>query len=97
MGAMAELVSDGRGGVRFAPGDAGELASRVIELHRDPQRTRDLRQQARREFVDRYTADANHRNLMIAYESAILTRGQEGRRLGARHGKSVLVDWAKTA
>jgi len=71
MGAMAELVDDGRTGLHFEPGDAGDLAQKVEQLWRDRPRRREMRTAARSEFERHYTAESNYRILMEIYEQAI--------------------------
>jgi glycosyltransferase involved in cell wall biosynthesis len=80
MGAMAELVDDGHTGLHFKPGDAEDLVIQIRRLLADPLKLGQMREAARRKFVQRYTADANHRMLMAIYERAL--GGQPGH--GAR-------------
>ena len=71
IGAVAEIVEDGRTGFHFQPGDARDLA-RVIDLaHGSPQKLASMRSEARREFELKYTAERNYELLMAAYERAI--------------------------
>src|SRR5207248_11750079 len=50
LGAMAELVDDGRTGLLFEPGNAGDLAARADDLLADPGRLARMRQAAREEY-----------------------------------------------
>ena len=71
LGAMAEIVEDGRTGFHFQPGDARDLA-RVIDLaHGSTQELASMRLEARREFELKYTAERNYELMMTAYEHAI--------------------------
>jgi len=76
LGAMAELVDHGRTGLRFAPGNAVDLASAVQQLLADPPALSRMRQAARQEYEQRYTVESNYRILMAIYER-VLGRGTE--------------------
>lgn len=71
IGAVAEIVEDGRTGFHFQPGDARDLA-RVVDLaHANPQKLASMRSEARREFELKYTAERNYELLTTVYERAI--------------------------
>ncbi len=72
LGAMAELVDDGRTGWLFAPGDAGDLA-RAVAACRDfsGERLAAMRSAARHEYERHFTAAQNYRRLIEIYETAI--------------------------
>lgn len=70
IGALAEMIEDGRTGFLFTPGNADDLAARVAELISDSVRLDTMRQAARAEFETRYTAEANYRALRAIYEQA---------------------------
>ncbi len=71
LGAMAELVEDGRTGVLFAPGDAAALAAAVDRLLADPEALARMRPACRRAFEAKYTAESNYRQLIAVYERAV--------------------------
>lgn len=71
IGAVAEIVDDGRTGFHFQPGDARDLARVIDSAHADPQRLFAMRQEARREFELKYTAERNYELMIAAYERAI--------------------------
>jgi glycosyltransferase involved in cell wall biosynthesis len=73
-GAAAELVRDGVTGLHFRPGDAHDLASKVLGMNRDPTGLSHLRAAARHEFEMRYTADMNYRSLLDIYLRTIARR-----------------------
>ena len=75
LGAMAELVADGRTGLCFEPGNAVDLAVKVRAIFGDPERLATMRRAARCEFEARYTAEANYRLLMRIYSQALANRG----------------------
>jgi glycosyltransferase involved in cell wall biosynthesis len=73
---MAEIVHDGRTGLHFKPGDPIDLAEKVRTILADPRKLRQMRQAARQEFDQHFTADVNHHSLMAIYERALRGRPQ---------------------
>lgn len=84
LGAMAEIVEDGRNGLRFAPGDPAELAAIARRLFADPTLVQRMRPAARESFVRNFTAEANHEALMEIYASAA---DRAGHALGEMDGE----------
>ena len=76
LGAMAEIVDDGRTGLHFKPGDPVDLAAKVRSILADPLEAARMRQAARQEFDQNFTADVNHQSLMAIYERALSGRPQ---------------------
>ena len=74
LGAMAEIVDDGHTGLHFKPGDSVDLAEKVRHILADSTRLRRMRQAARQEFDQYFTADVNHRSLVAIYERALSGR-----------------------
>jgi glycosyltransferase involved in cell wall biosynthesis len=82
LGAMAELVHDGRTGLLFEPGNPVDLASKIHAALDDREKLIEMRRAARREYEDKYTAETNYRMLMRIYgeaasvsrQGAVLTR-----------------------
>ena len=70
LGALAELVSDGKTGKLLTAGSSEALAATVEWAIAHPDELRAMRRNARIEFESRYTADANYSQLMRIYESA---------------------------
>lgn len=71
LGAIAELVEDRRTGVHFSPGDALDLAAKVEWILKHPQKLKQMRREARGEFVAKYTAQTNYQRLMEIYNLAL--------------------------
>ena len=69
-GAMADTI-DGRNGVCFAPGNAGDLAAKVKWLCLNASALQRMRRAARDTFDRNFTAEANHEALMAIYARAI--------------------------
>jgi glycosyltransferase involved in cell wall biosynthesis len=67
LGAMAEIVADGRTGLHFEPGGAVDLAGKVRMLKSDPARLAAMRTAARQEYETKYTPEINYRLLMQLY------------------------------
>ena len=82
LGAMAELVEDGRTGLLFEPGNAADLARTVASFVGDAARQSAMRDNARRRYEEAYTPEKNHALLMGLYEQAIrhCAAGRVGRR-----------------
>ncbi len=76
IGAVAEIVEDGRTGLQFTPGDPQDLAQKITWVRAHPQHMAHMRIAARQEFEMKYTAERNYGLLMEAYESAIASRRQ---------------------
>jgi N-acetylglucosaminyldiphosphoundecaprenol N-acetyl-beta-D-mannosaminyltransferase len=75
---MAELVSDGRTGLLFEPGNARDLAEKARWLFGHPDERRRMGREARREFEVKYTAERNHAMLMDIYAKAMARRCTTG-------------------
>jgi glycosyltransferase involved in cell wall biosynthesis len=71
LGAMAELVDDGRTGLLFDPGNPNDLVLRVRRLWHDPAGRERMREQCRAEYEQKYTAAANYRQLIDIYEGVL--------------------------
>lgn len=70
IGALAELVDDGRTGHLFAPGDGEALAEQVASLLHGNGAVGTMRREARAEFEARYTMEANYPQLRRIYARA---------------------------
>ncbi len=70
-GGMASLVEDGRTGVLFRPGDAGDLAARALEMAADRSRLEAMRRAARLEFERRYSARQAYERVIEIYRAAV--------------------------
>jgi glycosyltransferase involved in cell wall biosynthesis len=77
MGAMQELVDEGRTGLLFEPGDSADLAAKVQRLWDRSDEREPMRQAARDAFEQHFTAQANYPRLMEIYREAIISRGGE--------------------
>jgi len=71
LGSMADIIKDGETGVLFTPGDADDLASKAKWLLDNPQQVRKLGDNARRVFLEKYTAEQNYAELMAIYKEAM--------------------------
>lgn len=67
LGAIAELVDSGRTGLHFQPNQPQSLAEQVEWLLTQPAQRQEMRQQARAEFISKYTAEQNYHQLMQIY------------------------------
>lgn len=71
LGAMNTLVSPGRTGFHFRPGDSGDLVAQVEWALAHPDELARMRQEARAEFEAKYTAQENYLRLMEIYEKVV--------------------------
>ncbi len=71
LGAMPEIVIDGKTGLHFAPGDASDLAAKVRWAWAHPEEMNEMGRAARAEYEAKYTADRNCQKLMDIYRRAI--------------------------
>ncbi|MCA1789365.1 MAG: glycosyltransferase [Thioalkalivibrio sp.] len=70
-GGTAEIVEEGKSGLLFKPGDAGELAGSLSRMLESPSTYPHMRLEARQRYEREYTADANHDRLLEIYRSAM--------------------------
>jgi len=75
LGAMQEIVEDGRTGLHFTPGDADDLAAKVEWAWTHPTEMQEMGRAARAEYEFKYTAERNYRMLMDIYRK-VTTRCQ---------------------
>ena len=80
VGSVSETVLDGRTGYLVAPGDAGEIAGRVIELLRDPQRAAAMGRAGREQVLAHWSvAAAWSRAIRTCWPTSIGPSGREVR------------------
>ncbi|HSH78968.1 MAG TPA: glycosyltransferase [Herpetosiphonaceae bacterium] len=70
IGAIAEVVDDGRTGLLFEPGNVGDLCRQLEWVWSHPGAMVEMGQEARREYEAKYTASRNYEMLMEIYELA---------------------------
>lgn len=68
IGAIAEVVEDGRTGLHFQPGDSADLKRAVLSLVNSSD-IDNMRRAARTEFETKYTAHRNYLQLLRIYQS----------------------------
>lgn len=71
LGAMAEIIEDGRTGLLYDPGNTGDLAARLHWAAGHPEEMRTMGQQARAEYDNKYSGDRNYRQLIDIYRQAV--------------------------
>jgi glycosyltransferase involved in cell wall biosynthesis len=71
LGAMAELVTDGKTGRLFTPGNVDELAASVEWVFSNHEYLGVMRQYARDEYLNHYAAESNYAVLSRIYRSAV--------------------------
>lgn len=75
LGAMREIVEDGRTGLHFTASAPDDLAAKVEWAWNHPEHTRAMGREARREFEAKYTADKNYEQLMNIYRHTLARKG----------------------
>ena len=68
LGAMAELVQEGKTGRLFGVGQSAELASVIADLVSKPSLAAQMGSAARRLFEERYTENVNYHQLLRVYQ-----------------------------
>lgn len=75
LGAMQEIVDNGRTGLHFVAGDPTDLATKIEWAWTHPDETREMGRNARAEYEAKYTAERNYQMLMAVYQQVV----QEGK------------------
>jgi glycosyltransferase involved in cell wall biosynthesis len=70
LGSMSSLIQPDRTGLHFSPGDETDLAAKVTWAFTHPRSLTQMRQWARLEYEQKYTANANYQQLMDIYRAA---------------------------
>ncbi len=81
MGAMEEIIEDGRTGLHFTTGRAEDLAAKVEWAWNHPERIQEMGRAARQEYENKYTAEKNYPMLMEIYRRAVAGRDSQSRNL----------------
>ena len=71
LGAMEEIVDDSVTGLHFTPGDAADLAAKILWAIEHPGEMREMGRRARQVYEQKYTPEVNYPQLMAIYESAL--------------------------
>lgn len=74
LGSMPCIVNDGKNGVLIEPGNASAFYHAVKTIWDDQESLGQMGRNARAEFEEKYTADANHEILINIYRQAIESR-----------------------
>lgn len=71
LGAMAELIEDGRTGMLFDARSPQDLAEKIAWAEQNPAALREMGVAARKEYEAKYTPDRNYEQLIDIYRDAI--------------------------
>jgi glycosyltransferase involved in cell wall biosynthesis len=74
LGAMGELVDEGRTGLTFRASDPGDLAAKVDWAWSHPWEMEQMGREARSEFEAKYTASVNYEALLAIYNQVLLSK-----------------------
>jgi glycosyltransferase involved in cell wall biosynthesis len=71
LGAIEEIITDGRTGLHFTPGDPTDLGEKVEWAWNHPSELTAMGREARRDYESRYTSEMNYSLLMAIYQQVI--------------------------
>jgi len=71
LGAMVEIIEEGKTGILFEPGNAKDLASKIEWAASHQSEMHNMGANARMVFEEKYTAESNYLKLMEIYSQAI--------------------------
>lgn len=71
IGALAELIDDGKDGLLFRPGDSGDLASKLVWAQANPEKLLQMGRNALDKFRRNFSPEQNYAKLMAIYEGVI--------------------------
>lgn len=71
LGAMAEIVENGKTGILFSPGDARDLLKKTRWLWNNTKECYKMGQNARKEYEAKYTPERNYEMLMDIYKKVL--------------------------
>ena len=80
IGALADIVTDGKTGLLFEPGDPRDLADKLAWALAHPARMAAMGRNARAQYEVEFSAEVNYRRLMEIYDEAIGAARVEGQR-----------------
>jgi glycosyltransferase involved in cell wall biosynthesis len=97
MGAMAELIDEGKNGFLFERADAAELTTRVEDLLSDPARLQAMRRSAREKYELHYTPAANYRHFETLFAETLEAAGKRPAVARPHHHEPVTAARPETA
>lgn len=71
LGSMEEIVEDGETGILFEAGNVGDLAEKAIWMVEHPDECRQMGENARRIYEEKYTPENNYKMLMKIYQDVL--------------------------
>jgi len=71
LGGMAEIIEDGVTGLHFEAGNSVDLAEKVTWMHNNPEKCKEMGENARKVYQEKYTPEINYKILMQIYQEAI--------------------------
>ncbi len=71
IGALAEIVTDGKTGLLFEPGNPHDLAEKISWALGNPERMAEMGRNARAQYETEFSAEVNYRRLIEIYDDAM--------------------------
>jgi glycosyltransferase involved in cell wall biosynthesis len=82
LGAIPSIISEGKNGILFEAGNAGDIQRRIEDLWGQQGRLSLMGESARAEFEKKYTSGVNYQMLMEIYHRAIDCQRERHKRVG---------------
>lgn len=71
LGAMEEIIEDGKTGLLFTPGNVNELKDKIRWANEHPEEITQMGRNARKEYLQKFTPEQNYHMLMDIYQKAL--------------------------
>lgn len=71
IGGIPELIDDNVNGLLFKPGDAGDLAEKIIYLSDNKDKLREFGENARRKVLESYNQDIHYEKILKVYQDLV--------------------------
>jgi FkbM family methyltransferase len=91
LGAMREIVEDGRTGLHFTPGDAGDLAAKVEWAWTHLDEMNAMGREARLEYEAKYTAERNYEVLADVYQRLLRSSSRFEPKVGPKPERKLRI------
>ncbi|HMJ60936.1 MAG TPA: glycosyltransferase family 4 protein, partial [Bryobacteraceae bacterium] len=85
LGAMQEIITDGRTGLHFTTGDSADLTQKVEWAWNHPSQLAEMGREARRDYESLYTPEMNYSLLMAIYQQVVTVQSETGSQLKPIH------------
>ncbi len=70
LGAMSEIIQNGKTGLQFTPGNVDDLTTKIKWALNHKEEVKEMGVAGRMEYEKKYTAEKNYQQLMVIYQNA---------------------------